>query len=113
MKVFDTTGIELQHVDLPGARYVKMIYLLSENDGVPNFAMRLFSIKPGGQTPLHNHPYEHEVYILQGEGIVHINGNEYKFGEGYVIYIPPDAIHQFRQKGEQELRFLCLIPLQK
>jgi len=35
------------------------------------------------------------------------------FEAGDVVFVPPDELHQFRNTGDGELRFLCLIPLQK
>ena len=34
----------------------------------PNFVLRVFTITPGGHTPLHSHPREHEVCVLSGKG---------------------------------------------
>lgn len=38
--------------------------------GAENFAMRLFEIQPRGYSPLHQHDWEHEVFILEGKGAV-------------------------------------------
>jgi quercetin dioxygenase-like cupin family protein len=61
-----TTAIEAEE----GALKVKVRWLITKEIGAENFAMRLFEIEPGGYTPLHSHPWEHEVFILEGEGVV-------------------------------------------
>jgi mannose-6-phosphate isomerase-like protein (cupin superfamily) len=33
-----------------------------------------------------------------------------KAGPGTAIFIPPDETHQFKNTGEQLLRFICVIP---
>jgi quercetin dioxygenase-like cupin family protein len=72
--------------------------------------MRLFEIEPGGHSPLHAHPWEHEVFILEGEGIVVGPEGERKFKPGDVIFIPSNEIHQFRNDGKRAVKFLCLVP---
>jgi len=76
----------------------------------PNFALRYFRIKKGGYSPRHSHPYEHEVFVLNGKGRVFIDGNEKNFEKNYFIYVPPDKEHQFLNIGEEDLEFLCIIP---
>ena len=101
-----TTAIEAEE----GALKVKVRWLITKEMGAENFAMRLFEIEPGGYTPLHNHPWEHEVFILEGEGVVIGENKEIKFKEGYVVFIPPGEKHQFRNTCERVVKLLCLIP---
>ncbi|MEM2935795.1 MAG: cupin domain-containing protein [Candidatus Bathyarchaeia archaeon] len=90
-----------------------MRWLITKDTGAENFAMRLFEMEPGGFSPLHSHPWEHEVFILEGQGLV-IGGREEKmFKEGDVIFIPPNEIHQLKNIGEKTAKFLCLIPIRK
>ncbi|MGB9750348.1 MAG: cupin domain-containing protein [Caldisericia bacterium] len=79
----------------------------------PNFTLRYFRIKKGGFSPRHNHPYEHEVFILNGKGRVYIDGEEKNFEKNYFIYVPPDKEHQFLNTSEEDLEFLCIIPNKK
>lgn len=65
---------------------------------------------PGGHSPLHSHPWEHEVFILDGEGVVFSSGEERKFRSGSVIFIPPNEKHQFINTGEKTIKSLCFIP---
>jgi len=74
--------------------------------------MRLFELEPGGMTPLHHHPWEHEVFILEGVCRLIIGGDERPIGAGYAVYIPPNIRHSFINAGEGVLKFLCLIPHQ-
>ena len=38
-----------------------------DGHGFPDYGLRLFTIQPGGQIPIHNHFYHQTMYILQGE----------------------------------------------
>jgi quercetin dioxygenase-like cupin family protein len=84
--------------------------LIGEADCAPNFAMRQFEVAPGGHTPRHSHPYEHEVFVLEGRGVV-LEGNvPHPLRGGDVVYVRPDELHQFRNTGDLPLKFLCLVP---
>ena len=84
--------------------------LISAEQGAPNFAMRLFKLPPLARTPLHTHPWEHEVFVLRGEGILVCEDKQYSFGAGEAILVPPNVEHRFRNIGGQELAFICVIP---
>jgi len=110
MKVNHYQQIPQQPVELEGSHGCSVRWLLGERDGTPNFAMRQFEVAPGGYTPRHRHPYEHEVFVLEGEGLV-VEGNEpHKLAAGDVVFVKPDEVHQFRNTGTAPLKFLCLIP---
>ena len=79
-------------------------------DGAPHFAMRQFEVAAGGYTPRHSHPYEHEVYVLDGTGVVYEGDTPHPLRAGDVVFVKPDEVHQFRNSGAGPLRFLCLIP---
>jgi len=49
------------------------------DDGADNFVMRMFELKPGGCTSLHVYPYEHEVFVVEREGVFVYEGNEHEF----------------------------------
>lgn len=112
-KSFHYSKVKLDNMTEPSVKGVGVRWLITKNDGAPNFAMRLFELKSKGYSPLHSHNWEHEVYILEGECEVVCDGEERKAGVGYVVFIPPKAEHQFVNVGESTLKFLCLVPLQK
>ena len=89
---------------------MKIQVLLDERCGAPNFAMRRFVIAPGGHTPRHSHPYEHEVFVLEGEGVVVEGSEPHAIRAGDVVYVVPDEIHQFKNTGTAPLKFLCVVP---
>jgi quercetin dioxygenase-like cupin family protein len=110
MKVSSYQQAEQAPVPMEGASGCKMRKLLGPEDGTPTFAMRQFEVAPGGHTPLHSHPYEHEVFVLEGEGLVLEGDLEHRLSPGDVVFVVPGEIHQFRNTGSQPLKFLCLIP---
>ena len=75
--------------------------------------MRLFEVAPGGYIPLHTYKWEHEVFILEGEGVATDGEKEFKIKSGTVVYVAPEERHQFRNTGADTLEFSCLIPIKK
>lgn len=102
----DVTGCE---VTMAGAAGVTMKMLIGADEHAANFNMRMFELAGDGHTPLHAHPWEHEVFILAGEGLVRTHDGETPISAGYCVYVPPDELHQFAAAGEA-LKFLCLVP---
>jgi len=112
MKVFHYQNVEAKNAD-EGASKLKVRWLITKEMGAPNFAMRLFEMEPKGHSPFHSHPWEHEVFILEGEGLVVSDEGEERFKAGDVIFILPNEKHQLKNDGEKTVKFLCLVPLQK
>ena len=107
------TEVDLEESDEEGIKDLKVRWLISKKDGAEKFAMRLFEIQPGGYSPLHQHDWEHEVFILEGNGVTKDKINEKPFKQGDVLFVPPMEWHQFVNSGEKPLKFLCLIPSKK
>lgn len=97
-------------VDVQGSREAWVRPLISWEHGAPNFAMRMFEVEPGGNTPLHSHNWEHEMFILEGDALIVCGEKEFKVGSGYAVFIPPGVEHTVVNIGPGTLRLLCLIP---
>jgi len=62
----------------------------------------------GKPTPLHLHPGDDEVlYVLEGEILVHVEGQEHRVGEGGVFVAPRGVPHAFLVTSKTA-RLLCL-----
>jgi len=103
-KYLDTKPIQ----ELPGV--VKREVICADK-GAPNFCMRVIEVEPGSATPLHSHPWEHEVFVLSGQGVVKSEGEETQIAEDSVVFVPPNEQHCFINVGKKTLRFICVIPL--
>jgi quercetin dioxygenase-like cupin family protein len=90
---------------------VTMRILISDKDGAPNSVMRLFEIEPGGYTPLHTHAWEHEVFVLEGEGVVVEGEKEHALTKDSFAYVAPGERHQFLNRGSSPFKFICVVPV--
>jgi quercetin dioxygenase-like cupin family protein len=95
--------------EAPGVTIRQLIS--GEADGAPVYNMRMIEIEPGGNTPDHQHAFEHENFIVSGSGEVMFEGAACPVAVGDVVFVPPDARHQYRNTGEEPLVFLCGIPV--
>jgi quercetin dioxygenase-like cupin family protein len=110
MQIKKLDQVPVNEVKMEGATGCKVRWLIGESDQAPTFAMREFEVEPGGHTPKHFHDYEHEVYVIEGKGMIVDGDHERPLAAGDVIFVAPNDIHQFRNTGNSPMRFLCLIP---
>jgi len=102
--------VPAQPVETPGAEGVTIRWVIGPDSEAPTFHLRVFDVEPGGHTPRHAHPWEHEVFVLEGKGAVMCEGNQEPLAPGEVVFVPPDVEHQFHADSKVGLRFVCLIP---
>ncbi|MCW4016989.1 MAG: cupin domain-containing protein [Candidatus Bathyarchaeota archaeon] len=109
MKIFHYTDIKAKDAE-GGSSKLNIRWLITKEMGAENFAMRLFEMEAGGHSPLHSHNWEHEVFILEGEGLVVGGEEEKKFKAGDVIFIPSNQTHQLKNNSSKTCKFLCFVP---
>lgn len=64
------------------------------------------SLLKGGATERHYHKVSEELYyLLEGRGVMEIDGEEREVGPGDAILIPAGAWHEIR--ATEAMRFLC------
>lgn len=76
----------------------------------PNFALRRFTMQPGGGMPRHTNTVEHEQYVLRGRATIGIGDETREVGAGSVVYIPAGTPHWYRAHGNEPFEFLCIVP---
>jgi quercetin dioxygenase-like cupin family protein len=103
----EQAGLQLVGEDI---RDVVKRVLVGPDDGWDGWVMRLFDVGPGGHTPRHAHGWPHINYILNGRGLLRVNGDERPIETGSFAVIPAQTEHQFFNTGVERLRFLCIVP---
>ena len=62
---------------------------------------------PPGRAPTHYHLYDEVMYILEGEGVLHLDGQpDTPIGPGTCIHLPPPVEHCVENTGDIPLRVL-------
>ncbi|NDJ75100.1 MAG: cupin domain-containing protein [Chloroflexi bacterium] len=83
----------------------------NKHDGAPVYALRLIEVAPGGHTPRHSHPYEHENFVIEGQGRVLLGDEWYDLKSGDAVLVPGDMQHTYENTGDVPFMFLCGIPV--
>lgn len=99
---------EVKEKDVKG---VTMKIVLGQDQGAPNFVMRVFEIAPDGYTAYHTHAWEHGVYVLEGNGAVRQDQKLYELSKGSVVLVKPNEPHQFLNKANVPFKFICVVPI--
>ncbi len=109
MTVKHTNDVEAKNV--AAGKDTTIQVLISSQEG-PNFALRKFSMQPGGarSVPRHTNTLEHEQYVLRGEATITIGEETHHVQAGDVVFIPEGAIHSYENTGQEPFEFLCIIP---
>lgn len=66
-------------------------------------------VMPGQTTRPHRLAASEVYYIIEGEGVMHINGESRPVFPGQAIYIPPNATQYISNPGNRDLVFLCIV----
>jgi mannose-6-phosphate isomerase-like protein (cupin superfamily) len=61
---------------------------------------------PPSKAPVHYHPYEESIFILEGHGIVHTDDESCEFGAGSSIYFPIGVRHCVENPGTSTIKLL-------
>jgi len=100
-------------VQTSGTLNTSIRWLLTAEMGTPNFEMRYFEIGREGKTRYGSHPWEHEVFVLKGTGILRGENEDKKIKVNDAIYIAPNEPHQFLNGSKTPLGLICVIPNRK
>ena len=108
-KVNDLKNIEFSG---PLVRNASMKVLVSPEEGWKDHVMRVVELGIDGYSPKHSHPWQHINYVLEGKGELEIDGKITLISVGSYAYVPENALHQFRNVGQDIFKFICIVPVE-
>jgi mannose-6-phosphate isomerase-like protein (cupin superfamily) len=80
-------------------------YLVNQDVGCLDVT-QFVGVIPPGRAPMHSHSYDEIVYIIDGDGILHIGGQERAIGPGSAMHLPPLVEHCLENTGKGSMRVL-------
>ncbi len=110
MAVINQESLKLSEVRMAGVLKASKVNVIGPDEGWQDNVLRLFRIEPGGNTPQHQHDYEHVNYITRGKGVLMIEGESREVRQGDFAFVPPNALHQFRNPNDSDFEFICIVP---
>ena len=102
------TGVTVRYADRPALGAGKdreFRYLVNQDVGCRDVTQFVGTIPPG-RAPTHSHVYDEVVYVLEGEGMLHIGGRSTAIGAGSCIHLPPLVLHSLENTGPTPMRVL-------
>ena len=75
-------------------------WVVGRPEGAPNFAMRVIEFQPGAVFDVHQHPFEHEIFVVEGEGEMCLGEERQAMTSGQAVYIPSGVFHQLSNVGD-------------
>ena len=84
----------------------KCVTCLAEGEGLTLGVARL---PPGEELHEHRHEQSEVYFVLDGAGVVTVNGEERDVADGAAVFIPGNALHSCRNTGDVELRFAYVL----
>ena len=83
--------------------------LAHRNSSIEKQSLAEARVESGGATTPHYHAATEEIYyVLEGEAEMQLGGETRRVGPGDAIAIPPGQVHQIKNVGPCQLRFLCM-----
>ncbi len=100
--------VKVEKIDRAEGMYKQ--WLMGDDVGAA-CCMRKFTMKEGGEMPMHRHEnLYHLQYVLSGKIKMIIGDEEFEAKEGSFIFIPKGKPHSYENLSEGDSQFLCIIP---
>ena len=97
--------IRASEVDtLQRAEGVTVVSHINKEFGATEISSGITSFEPGRSNTTHYHNAEESVIIIEGEGILMINGVEHRVGVGDAAFITPGTRHRLINTGGAPFR---------
>jgi quercetin dioxygenase-like cupin family protein len=77
--------------------------------GSRQLGVSIVHMAPGDRVKRHRHEYEEAYYIIEGTGVMYLEGvGDIELVPGRSVYVPPQTIHgQVNTSEDQRLLILC------
>jgi mannose-6-phosphate isomerase-like protein (cupin superfamily) len=90
---------------LPASPDREFRYLVNQDAGCRDVT-QFVGVIPPGRAPLHSHTYDEVVYVVEGEGVLHLGGKDTPLTPGSCIHLPPYVMHCLENVGDVPMRVL-------
>jgi mannose-6-phosphate isomerase-like protein (cupin superfamily) len=90
---------------LPASPNREFRFLVNEDAGCLDVTQFVGTIPPG-RAAMHSHTYDEVVYVVEGDGVLHLGGRDTPIGPGSCIHLPPLEEHCLENTGSTPMRVL-------
>jgi quercetin dioxygenase-like cupin family protein len=83
--------------------------VMPETAGAKHIDYRISMYQPKAYVEKHSHKVQEQVYhVIEGEGLMHIDGKDHVVRRHDFIYLPPGVLHSIENTGTSDLVFLVV-----
>jgi mannose-6-phosphate isomerase-like protein (cupin superfamily) len=86
-----------------GERQFRIVF--DPGNGCPS-ATQFVGYIPVGAAPAHYHHYDEVIYVLEGNGVMHMDGSQTPLRAGSCIHLPARELHTLENSGPGVMRVL-------
>ena len=102
------TQVTVRYADrpvLPATPNREFRFLVNQDAGCLDVT-QFVGLIPPGRAAMHSHTYDEVVYVIEGEGVLHLGGRDTPLGPGSCIHLPPLEEHCLENTGPTPMRVL-------
>ena len=92
---------------LPASGDREFRYLVTDEVGCRDLT-QFFGVIAPGRAPDHSHVYDEVIYVLEGEGTLHIDGEHEPVAAGTCIHLPPLREHSLENSGDGPMKVVAV-----
>ena len=92
---------------LPASGDREFRYLVTDEVGCRDVTQFRGDIAPG-RAPEHSHVYDEVIYVLEGEGVLHTDGEDAPVTTGSCIHLPAYLLHSLENSGDTTMRIVAV-----
>jgi mannose-6-phosphate isomerase-like protein (cupin superfamily) len=106
--VGDNRRVTVRYADQPalGATAEREFRYLVNQDAGCLEVTQFVGVIPPSRAPEHHHTYDEVVYVIEGEGVYHIGGDDIRMTAGTCIHLPPLVRHCLENTSPRAMRVL-------
>ena len=82
-------------------------YLVTQEVGCRDVTQFRGDIAPG-RAPEHSHVYDEVIYVLEGDGVLHTEGEDAPVAPGSCIHLPAYLLHSLENSGDSTMRIVAV-----
>jgi mannose-6-phosphate isomerase-like protein (cupin superfamily) len=92
---------------LPASGDREFRYLVTDEVGCTELTQFVGTIAPG-RAPEHSHVYDEVIYVLEGEGMLHVGESHEPVAAGTCIHLPPLLEHSLENSGSTPMKVVAV-----
>lgn len=86
---------------------IRSFLLVAESTiGAQKITTTLVEMEPGGIQKPHNHENEQCYMVIEGSGVMEVDGVKATICSGETVFIPTNSVHSLENTGETTLRYI-------